>query len=37
MEDVDEEEADEIVDAEDAKWRQSGGFVDHWGDQQAVV
>ena len=37
MEDVDEEEADGVVDAEDDKRGEGGGLVDHGADQQAMV
>ena len=37
MEDVDEEEADGVVDAEDDKGGEGGGLVDHGADQQAMV
>ena len=37
MKDVDEEEAEEVVDAEDGEGVEGGGLVDHWADQQRVV
>ena len=37
MEDVDEEEAEEVVDAEDGEGVEGGGLVDHRADQQPVV
>ena len=37
MEDVDEEEADGVVDTEDDKGGEGGRLVDHGTDQQPVV
>ena len=37
MKDVDEEEAEEVVDAKDGEGVEGGGLVDHWADQQRVV
>ena len=37
MEDVNEQEADSVVDAEDDKGGEGGGLVDHGADQQAMV
>ena len=37
MKDINEEEAEEVVDAEDGEGVQGGRFVDHRADQQRVV
>ena len=37
MEDINEEEAEEVVDAEDGEGVEGGRFVDHRADQQGVV
>ena len=37
MEDIDEEKAEEVVDAEDGEGVKDGRLVDHRADQQRVV